>query len=63
MMMVYNMISYEFLDPRYVWFCDRMNKAGMKDIHQFYVEVSNLTSFMVRHYAMVNECIDIHFYH
>ena len=33
-----------------------MENSGMKDIHEFYVEVSNLTAFMVRHYAMVNVC-------
>ena len=28
----------------------------MQDIDQFYVEVSNLTAFSVRHYSMINVC-------
>ena len=26
----------------------------MHDIHDFYVEVTNLPAFMIRHYSMVN---------
>lgn len=38
-----------------------MEKSGMKDIHDFYVEVSNLTSIMIRHYAMVNVSVFVLF--
>ena len=26
----------------------------MQDVHDFYVEVTNLPAFMIRHYSMVN---------
>lgn len=41
-------------DPRVVWYRVLMEKSKMQDIHDFYVEVTNLPAFMIRHYSMVN---------
>ena len=37
-----------------MWYRVLLDKSGMRDIHDFYVEVSNLPAFMIRHYSMVN---------
>lgn len=44
------------IDPRKVWVEEAIKKSEMQDIDQFYVEVSNLTAFSVRHYSMINVC-------
>ena len=36
--------------------------SGMQDVKEFYVEVSNLTSYSVRHYSMIN-VISFYSYH
>ena len=41
-------------DPRFVWYSVLMENSNMQDIHDFYVEVTNLPAFMIRHYSMVN---------
>ena len=59
-------VSYSFycdkIDPRHVWMEEGIKASGMQDVKEFYVEVSNLTSYSVRHYSMIN-VISFYSYH
>ena len=44
----------DWVDPRHVWMEEGIKASGMQDVKEFYVEISNLTSYSVRHYSMIN---------